>query len=37
MVQSTPTQKPLTFEEFLEGYPESGRSYELIEGEVIEL
>lgn len=29
--------KPLTFEEFLEWYPEDGRRYELIEGEIVEM
>ncbi|MGI0485446.1 Uma2 family endonuclease [Pantanalinema rosaneae CENA516] len=29
--------KPLTFEEFLEQYPENGGCYELVEGEVIEV
>jgi Uma2 family endonuclease len=29
--------KPLTFEEFLSWYPEDGRRYELIEGEIVEM
>jgi Uma2 family endonuclease len=29
--------KLLTFEEFLEWYPEGGRRYELIEGEIVEM
>jgi len=35
MVQALP--KPLTFEEFLAWYPEDGRRYELIEGEIVEM
>ena len=27
--------KPLTFEEFLEWYPDDGSRYELIEGEIV--
>lgn len=30
-------QQRLTFEEFLETYPEDGRRYELIEGSVVEM
>ena len=29
--------KLMTFEEFLEWYPEDGRRYELIEGEIVEM
>ena len=29
--------KPLTCEEFLAWYPEDGRRYELIEGEIVEM
>jgi Uma2 family endonuclease len=29
--------KPLTLEEFLAWYPEDGRRYELIEGEIVEM
>jgi Uma2 family endonuclease len=29
--------KPMTFEEFLEWYPEDGKRYELIDGQVIEM
>jgi Uma2 family endonuclease len=35
MAQALP--KLLTFEEFLEWYPEDGRRYELIEGEIVEM
>jgi Uma2 family endonuclease len=35
MAQALP--KLLTFEEFLEWYPEDGRRYELIEGEIVEI
>lgn len=35
MIQSL--QKTLTFEEFLESYPEDGKCYELIDGEVVEM
>src|SRR5712691_6864914 len=35
MAQALP--KPLTFEEFLVWYPEDGRRYELIEGEIVEM
>src|SRR5262245_7460500 len=35
MAQALP--KLLTFEEFLEWYPEDGRRYELIEGEIVEV
>lgn len=31
------TQKPVTFSEFLESYPEDGGIYELIRGEIIEM
>jgi Uma2 family endonuclease len=30
-------RRSMTFEEFLEGYPEDGQRYELIDGEVIEV
>lgn len=34
----TPAQtKPLTFEEFLEQYPEDGGIYELVDGEIVEM
>jgi len=29
--------KPISFEEFLESYPEDGRRYELIEGVIVEM
>jgi Uma2 family endonuclease len=29
--------KPMTFEEFLEWYPEDGKRYELIDGQVVEM
>ena len=29
--------KPISFEEFLESYPEDGKSYELIEGAIVEM
>ena len=35
MAQALP--KLLTFEEFLAWYPEDGRRYELIEGEIVEM
>jgi Uma2 family endonuclease len=35
MAQALP--KPLIFEEFLAWYPEDGRRYELIEGEIVEM
>jgi Uma2 family endonuclease len=35
MIQAT--SKPLTFEEFLEQYPEDGKSYELIDGNIVEM
>lgn len=35
MIQAIPNL--LTFEEFLEQYPEDGRRYELVDGEIIEM
>jgi Uma2 family endonuclease len=29
--------KLMTFEEFLQWYPEDGRRYELVEGEIVEM
>ncbi|HEY9702632.1 MAG TPA: Uma2 family endonuclease [Allocoleopsis sp.] len=38
MIQEKPkTQQKLTFEQFLEQYPEAGGCYELIEGEIVEM
>ena len=30
-------QKPMSFDEFLDWYPDDGRRYELIEGGVVEM
>ena len=32
-----PATRPMTFEEFLECYPEDGRRYEPFDGEVVEM
>ena len=32
-----PQTKPISFEEFLEWYPENGKRYELIEGAIVEM
>ncbi len=38
MIQEKPkTQQKLTFEQFLEQYPDDGGCYELIEGEIVEM
>ncbi len=33
----TPQIKPISFEEFIEWYPDNGKSYELIEGIIVEM
>ena len=37
MIQEKPKKQTLTFEQFLEQYPEDGGCYELIEGEIVEM
>ena len=34
---TTPQIQPISFEEFLEWYPDNGQSYELIEGVIVEM
>lgn len=37
MIMTQAIPKPLTFHEFLKHYPEDGKRYELIDGNIVEI